>query len=67
MGCLGWSKGEELNLRRLLKARKLLDLAKRSGWLNDVALNAQPQGCTRAAVELLDLAIRTMKLERNRR
>ena len=66
MGILGWTKGEELNLNRLLKARKLLHLARMSGCLNDVAINAQPQGCTRAAVELLDLAIRTMKLEKNR-
>ena len=66
MGCLDWNKGDELNLNRLLKARKLLDLARRSGHLNDVAVNAQPKSCVRAAIELLDLAIRTEKLERNR-
>ena len=66
MGCLGWNKGDELNLRRLLKARKLLDLARRSGYLNDVAINAQPYSCVRSAIELLDLAIRTEKLEKNR-
>ena len=61
-----WTKQEELNLNRLLKTRKLLHLAIMSGTLNDVANNAQPYGCTRAAIELLDLGIRTMKLERNR-
>ena len=63
---LDWNKGDELNLNRLLKARKLLHLARMSGHLNDVAINAQPQGCVRGAIELLDLAIRTEKLERNR-
>ena len=63
---LGWNKARELNLRRLLKARKLMWLALLSGHLNDVAVNAQPKSCVRASVELLDLAIRTSKLERNR-
>ena len=59
MGNTRLRKGYELNLRRLHKAQKLLNLACRSGHLLDRQRAKNPYICTRAAVELLDLAIET--------
>jgi len=52
-----WTKREEENLRRLKKAKKLLELARDSGRLIDVSVSASPETCVIASIALINYAI----------
>lgn len=56
MGVLAWTKNDEVSLNRLLKAKKLLDLATKSGYLMD-RVEPNPKACVKAATYLLTLAV----------
>ena len=56
-----WDKKDELNLRRLYRARHLLWLTSESGRLIDVVSKSNSLICVRASRELLNLAIETQE------
>ena len=51
-----YKRGEKRNLDRLKKARKLLELARFSGYLIDRG-RSNPRSCASACITLLDVAI----------
>ena len=59
-------RGKGINITRLYKARKLLELSRKSGYLIDVTKYRNPLVNVRASIDLLTNAIETEEEYRHR-